>query len=281
MKQFEGMGLDIDDCLGNLVVEGIDEVDKLEKAELRKEIMIAEGVRTDQDTRVTGVGGVSVCTGVTTGSTAGTAARAMAAVDAKGIVMEEKKKRAAAQQEAFNLRTELEKMKQAQTDIFMANWDSKGLAAVTTEKLYTAGNPGKHAWVTMSKVMADPSNKNLVTISEELATYTQESVLARKDGHYLNALVNVGMMDRNMTILTEWDKEGPQTIDLLEAKQNATTLEVAKDLVTSLVVNAPKGGRLRNIVRDLQLMKPAELLPRNNGLYLQALFDVGDKDTIQ
>ena len=281
VKHFEGMGLDMDECLGNLVVEGIDEVDKLEKAELVKEAMIAEGVRTDQDTRTTGAGGVSACTGVTTGTTAGTAAKAMAAMDAKGIVMEEKKKRAAAQQEASNLRTEIEQMKRAHTDAFMKNWNSKGLASVTTDKPCTSSDPERHAWVTMSKAMSDPSNKHLETISEELATYTQDSVLARKDGHYLNALVNVGMMNRSKTFLTEWDKEGPNAIGLLKAEQRATTLEAAKKAVNPLVAKAPNGGRLSHIVRDLQVMEPLELLAKSHGIYLQALFEAGHEDTTQ
>ena len=131
------------------------------------------------------------------------------------------------------------------------------------------------------RAMADPMNKDLATMSEELATYTEDSVFAKKDGHYLNALVNVGMMNRNTTLLTEWDKEGPQTIGLLKAKHNATTLEAEKSLVTPLVANAARGSRLRNIVRDLQLMKLVELLVKNNGLCLQALLEAGDEDKIQ
>ena len=173
---------------------------------------------------------MSACTGVTTGSTAGTVRKALAAMDAKGTVVEEKRKRAAAQQEAANARSEVEEMKRAQFDTFMARWDLTGLSSVTSAKPFTGANPEKHAWVTMSNAMADPMNKDLAMMSERLAAFDEESVLARKDGHYLHALVNVGMMKRNTAFMLEWDKEGPQTIGLLEANQTATSLDAAKKL---------------------------------------------------
>ena len=88
-------------------------------------------------------------------------------------------------------------------------------------------------------------------------------------------------MHRIRTFLTEWDKEGPKTIGLPKANHQATTLELAKKLMDPLVANATKGGRLHTIVRDLQVTDPTELLAKSNGLYLQALFEARDDDTIQ
>ena len=65
------------------------------------------------------------------------------------------------------------------------------------------------------------------------------------------------------------------------AKHQATTLEAAKILMDPLVANATKGGRLRNIVRDLQVMDTKELLSMSNGLYLQALQEAGDDGIVQ
>lgn len=101
VKQLKGLGIDMDACLESLVIEGMGEVDKQEKAEMMKEPMAAEGVSPGQDNKTTGVGGVSACTGVTTGTTVGTAAKAMATMNAKETVTAEKKKHAAAQQEVF------------------------------------------------------------------------------------------------------------------------------------------------------------------------------------
>ena len=73
-----------------------------------KEAMAAEGVIPDQENKTTGIGGVSTCSAVTSGTTAGAAAKALAALEAKLTVLEEKKKRAATQQEALTLRAQLE-----------------------------------------------------------------------------------------------------------------------------------------------------------------------------
>ena len=64
-----------------------------------KEVMAAEGVILNKENKTTRLDEASMCTGVTTGSTAGTVAKAMATMNARETILEEKKKRAAAQQE--------------------------------------------------------------------------------------------------------------------------------------------------------------------------------------
>ena len=61
-----------------------------------KEAMAAEGIAPDEEKKTTRLDGASMCTGVTTGSTAVTAAKAMATMNARETVLEEKKKQAAA-----------------------------------------------------------------------------------------------------------------------------------------------------------------------------------------
>ena len=81
---------------------------------MMKEPMIAEGISPDQDNNMTNIGEVSACSGVMTGTTVGTAAKAMAAMDANEMVVTEKKKHAATQQEAFALRTQDKQMRRSQ-----------------------------------------------------------------------------------------------------------------------------------------------------------------------
>ena len=134
---------------------------------------------------------------------------------------------------------------------FLANWNSIGLASVTKIAPFKAGDPGQHAWVTMSNALSDPSNKHLEVIAKELSSYTEESIMGKKDGHYLNALVNVGMMKRCEAFLEEWDKEGLKSIGLPHSRHRATTLEIANKLIAPLVNDAAKGGQLHNILWDL------------------------------
>ena len=89
--------MDIDECLDGLFIEGIDKVQRLEKEEMVKEVMAAEGVAPNKENKMTRLDEASVCTGVTTGSTAGTVAKAMATMNARETVLEEKKTQAAAQ----------------------------------------------------------------------------------------------------------------------------------------------------------------------------------------
>ena len=58
---------------------------------MAKEAIAAEGVSPDQDNKTIGVGGVSTCTGVTTGTTVGTTGKTMVAMNAKEIVTAEKR----------------------------------------------------------------------------------------------------------------------------------------------------------------------------------------------
>ena len=85
----------------------MDKVDTQEKAKMMKEAMAAEGISPDQDNKTTSVGGVPACTGVTTGTTVDTEAKAMAAMNAKEMATEENNKCAAAQQEVFAWRAQV------------------------------------------------------------------------------------------------------------------------------------------------------------------------------
>ena len=92
--QMKELGIDMEAGLTHLAVQGVDEVEKLERAEMVKETMRAEGIREDQDTRKTNTGDASACTGVTGGTfDGGTVTRAMANMDAKETAMHDKLKR--------------------------------------------------------------------------------------------------------------------------------------------------------------------------------------------
>lgn len=65
------------------------------------------------------------------------------------------------------------------------------------------GNPGQHAWVTMPNALSDPTNKHLEMISEDMVPLTEETLMAKKDGAYLIALVNISVMKRCYTFLEE------------------------------------------------------------------------------
>ena len=110
-KHFKELRMNIDECLDSLFIEGINKVQRLEKEEMVKEVMAAEGVTADEENKTTRLSAASVCTGVTNGSTTGTVAKAMAEMNGKEAVMEEKKKRAAAQQAASTLHTKIEELK--------------------------------------------------------------------------------------------------------------------------------------------------------------------------
>ena len=101
--------MNIDECLDSLFIEGIDEVQRLEQEEMVKEVMAAEGVTADEENKTSRMDAASVCTGVTNASTTGTAAKAMAEVNAKETVVEETKKRATAQQEVSALHSQVER----------------------------------------------------------------------------------------------------------------------------------------------------------------------------
>ena len=144
-RQFKELGMDIDECLDGPFIKGIDEVEKLEKEETIKEVMAAEGVTPNKEDKTTYLDEASMCTGVTTGSTAGTVAKAMETMNARETVLEEKKKRAAAQQAALTLQAQMEELKRMQLQVFMSNWDNNGLLSVTLMSSVATGDPGHHA----------------------------------------------------------------------------------------------------------------------------------------
>ena len=91
-------------------------------------------------------------------------------------------------------------------------------------------------------------------VSKELATFSDDSLLTKKHGAYLIALVNVGMMQRCKTFLNEWEDQGPKSIGLSSAHRSAPTLKKANQLLVPLITDATRGSRLHNIMRDLQVM---------------------------
>ena len=107
-KEFASMGIDMNACLESMVVEGVDRVNKEEKQKMIEEAMEAEGLTQDQANKRTGPGGISLCSAVTSGTTVGTAAKAMQAMEAKETVQRERMMRAKAQYDNLKLHTELE-----------------------------------------------------------------------------------------------------------------------------------------------------------------------------
>ena len=66
----------------------------------------------------------------------------------------------------------------------MLNWDEEGLAFVTSTPPTTSGHPGQYAWAVMTDVLADPANKALHSVSEDLATWDEDKFTHKKDHHY-------------------------------------------------------------------------------------------------
>ena len=265
----------MDACFGNPFIKGVDEVDKQEKANMAREAMAAKGISPGQGNNTTSIGGVSAYSSVTIGITVGIVAEAMTAMNSKKMVTAEKKKRAAAQQEAFASHTQVKQIRRSQLQSFLANWDSAGFASVTTTPPVTIGNPGQHAWVTTSSALSDPMNKYLEIVSEDMVPLTEETLMAKKDGAYLIALVNVGMIQRCKAFLKEWEKEGPNSVGLPSTHCCARTLETATKHLAPLITDANKGSRLYNIMRNLQIMETDKLLSLANAVYLEALQEAG------
>merc|ERR1712051_1010735 len=96
-RLFQELGVNVDDCLDSMLIEGIDEVRRLEQEELVREVIAAEGVTADEEDKTPRMDAVSVCTGVTNASTTGTIANAMVEMNVRQTVVDEQKKRAAAQ----------------------------------------------------------------------------------------------------------------------------------------------------------------------------------------
>ena len=177
-------------------MNGVDHVNKEEKQKMVEEAMEADGLIQDQANKKTGQGGIFLCSAVTSGTTVGTAAKAMQAMEAKEAFQRKKVKRSAAQHENMILRTQLDETRRKQVDSFLARWNKEGLAAVSEEEPVKQGDPGMHAWDTMLKAYLDPNNRHLADISEELTKYDLSAIMKKKDGDYLVAMINVVMMRR-------------------------------------------------------------------------------------
>ena len=254
-----------------MIIEGIDEVQRLEQEEMVKEVMAAEGITADEENKTTRMDAASVCTGVTNASTTGTVAKAMAEMNAKETVMEEKKKRATAQQAVSTLHSQMEEMKQMQLQIFMSNWKNNGLSSVTTTCPATTGDLGHHAWKTMSDALHNQDNRFLLMVSKQLTEVSEEHLKTKKDGAYLAALVKVGMRKRCKDFLLEWEKDGPKCIHLPSKNRRATTQEAADKHLAPLITKSVKGSRLNCIMRNLQSIDRDKLLHMKQGVYLAAL----------
>ena len=50
-RLFQELGMNVDDCLDSMFVEGIDEVRRLEQEELAKEVMATEGLTADEENK--------------------------------------------------------------------------------------------------------------------------------------------------------------------------------------------------------------------------------------
>ena len=159
------------------------------------------------------MGDASACTGVTGGTLGGgTVAKAMAGTSARETVVQEQLKRAKAQQQANDLKAQVQRLRSDQVQTFMMNWDKKGLASVTTTPPASGDNIGQHAWEVMTAVLADPCNKYLSTVCEDLADWDENRFTQKKDPFYLMALVNVAMMQRCKDFLIVWEQDGPKCI---------------------------------------------------------------------
>ena len=172
----EELGIDIEAGISHLAVQGVDEVIRVERVEMIKDTMTAEGIREDQDTRNTNTRDASACSGVTGDiSGAGTAERAVANMGTKETVIEEKLKRAQTQQQTQDFKAHIECLKRDQVQAFMITSDQRGLSFVSTATPITDACPGQHAWALMSDALADPVNKHLHSVSEELASWDKAS----------------------------------------------------------------------------------------------------------
>ena len=280
-RQFKELGMDIDECLDGLFIEGIGEVEKLEKEEMVTEVMAVEGVTPNEENKTTWLDEASMCTGVTTGSTAGTVAKAMATMNAGEIVLEEKKKQAAAQQAALTLQVQVEELKHMQLQIFMSNLDNNGLSSVTTTSPVAIGDLGHHAWKTMSAVLDKQDNQFLKMVSEQLVGVPEERLRAKKDRAYLAALAKVGMRKRCEAFLSEWEKDGPKCVGLPGKHRHSLIQEGANKHLAPLITDSVKGSRLHCIMRDLQSIDKEKLLHMKQGVYLAVLQEVGASGLVQ
>ena len=280
-KEFENMGIDIDACIESMVVEGVDRVNKEEKQKMIEEAMEAEGVTQDQADKRTGPSGISLCSAVTSGTTVGTAAKVMQAMEAKETVQRERMMRAKAQYDNSKLHTELEQSRRRQRDAFLARWDKEGMRSVSDEVPEKHGDPGMHAWHAMLQAFQDPKNSYLVDVSVELAKLPSSTIMRKNDGEYLTALINVGMMHRCGIFLETWKDRGPKLIGLTSNHLDAPSEDEAKARLAPVINDANKDSELHGIMRDLQIMDTNKLLSYTNGMYLKILKAEGAKGLVQ
>ena len=82
-KQFESMGLDLDGCIANIGIEGMDELDKQEKVDIVIDAMTGEGISPNEEDDKTGKGGASACSAVTSSTTINLDARGTEQLNAR------------------------------------------------------------------------------------------------------------------------------------------------------------------------------------------------------
>ena len=133
----------------------------------------------------------------------------------------------------------------------------------------------------MLKAYLDPSNSHLADISEDLTKYNLSAIMKKKDGDYLVAMINVGMMQRCENFLGTWESVGPKSIGLSSGHHGAPTEDKAKERLAPLITDATKDSKLHNIMRDLQIMDSDKLLSYTNGLYLKVLREAGADGLVQ
>ena len=105
----------------------------------------------------------------------------------------------------------------------MTDWENRGLSSVTSTPPVPFGNPGQHAWKTMSDALNDQENQLLAMVSEQLVEVSEERLRAKKDGAYLAALAKVGVRKRCEAFLTKWEEEGPKCNELPGGHRQALT----------------------------------------------------------
>ena len=205
----------------------------------------------------------------------------MTGSSARETVVQEQLKRAKAQQQTNDLKAQVQRLRSDQVQAFMMKWDKDGLASVTKTPPIIGDNIGQHAWEVMTAVLADPCNKYLSTVCEDLADWDENRFTQKKDPLYLMALVNVAMMLRCKNFLTMWVQDGPKCIGLPKDRRDAETLGDAHEHIRPLVTNSEPGGFLRGIIRDLQVFDRRKLMSLPNSCYLQALTETGDSNQVQ
>ena len=159
----------------------------------------------------------------------------------------------------------------------MAKWDQGGLTSVSTTPPITDIEPGQHAWTTIKDALADQNISYLGSIAEELSSWDTAKIMTKKDPHYLQALVNVAMMERRDAFLETWREQGPKCVGLPKEHRKATTIADANKHLQPVVTDVVKGDQLHAIMRDLQIMDGRKLTSLHHSCYLQALSTTGER----